>query len=210
MKNLHRTDMYAWSEFNAERNVDFNSVLWAREAGGVVIDPLALSAHDQRHLQALGGASIIVVTNSDHTRAAEELRAMCGAEIVGPVREREDFPIMCDRWVGEGDQIVPGLVVSELDGSKTPGELILVLEETTLITSDLIRAHRAGRLNILPDSKISSRERAIASIQKLRVHAKIDAVLVGDGWSVFRDGRARLDELIAELESTMIRSGAKA
>ena len=50
-----------------------------------------------RHFESLGGASIIVVTNSDHTRAAGELKAMCGAELVGPSQEKSDFPIPCDR-----------------------------------------------------------------------------------------------------------------
>jgi hypothetical protein len=85
-----------------------------------------------------------------------------------------------------------------MDGSKTPGELSLVLEETTLIASDLIRAHRAGSLMMLPDDKIQSRPRAIASIERLLArHPKIDSVLVGDGWSVFRDGKVLLEEMLA-------------
>jgi glyoxylase-like metal-dependent hydrolase (beta-lactamase superfamily II) len=200
MKSLHRKDLFGWSEFNEERNVDFNSVLWTRSGGNVVVDPLALSMHDHRHFEALGGAEIIVVTNSDHTRCAEELKAMCGATLVGPKKEQADFPIACDRWVGEGDEIVPGLVVIEMDGSKTPGELTLLLEESTLIASDLVRAHRAGRLNTLPKEKIQSRERAVASIERLLEWKKIDAVLVGDGFSVYRDGYRRLEELVAELK----------
>jgi hypothetical protein len=35
-------------------------------------------------------------------------------------------------------------LLHRLNGSKTPGELALVLEKTTLITGDLVRAHQAG------------------------------------------------------------------
>ena len=35
MKQLHRKDLFGWSEFNKERNLDFHSVLWVREGGNV-------------------------------------------------------------------------------------------------------------------------------------------------------------------------------
>jgi len=66
MKQLHRKDLFGWSEFNQQRNLDFHSICWVRDQGNVLIDPLPLSEHDLTHLQSLGGASIIVITNSDH------------------------------------------------------------------------------------------------------------------------------------------------
>ncbi|MDH6101923.1 MBL fold metallo-hydrolase, partial [Chrysosporum ovalisporum ANA283AFssAo] len=89
--------------------------------------------------------------------------------------------------------------VLELHGSKTPGELALLLEETTLITGDLVRARKAGSLTILPDEKLLDREAAVASVQRLAALPHVEAVLVGDGWPVFRDGRDRLQELAATL-----------
>jgi hypothetical protein len=41
MKQLHRKNLYGWSEFNQEPNLSFHSVLWVRESGNVLIDPLA-------------------------------------------------------------------------------------------------------------------------------------------------------------------------
>ena len=92
--------------------------------------------------------------------------------------------------------MVPGLRVVELHGSKTPGELALILEDTTLITGDLIRGHVLGQLNLLPDPKLGDRGAAFESVRKLAALAKIEAVLVGDGWPLGRDGHARLGELV--------------
>jgi hypothetical protein len=89
--------------------------------------------------------------------------------------------------------------VIELYGSKTPGELALLLEETTLITGDLVRAHRAGSLMILPEAKLQDRSAAVASVQRLAHLNTVEAILVGDGWSLFRDGHAQLQELAAAL-----------
>ena len=92
---------------------------------------------------------------------------------------------------------MPGLSSIALHGSKTPGELALVLEETTLITGDLVRAHQAGSLMLLPDGKLVDKAQAIASVQRLAQLSQIEAVLVGDGWQIFRDGHIRLQESIA-------------
>ena len=64
--------------------------------------------------------------------------------MLGPQGEAENFALGCDQWLSDGDEVVPGLTVMELHGSKTPGELALVLEGP-IITDDLIRSHAAGR-----------------------------------------------------------------
>lgn len=195
MKQLHRPDLYGWSTFNEDRNIDFHSVLWVRDGGNVAVDPLPLGAHDQAHLAELGSVGIIVITNSDHTRAAAALAESSGARVLGPRDERDT--IECDDWLGDGDEIVPGLVAMALEGSKTPGELALVLDETTLITGDLVRAHEGGRLCLLPDAKLSDKAAALESLRRLAALERIEAVLPGDGWPVFRDGARALAELEA-------------
>jgi len=196
MKQLHRKDLFGWSEFNQERNLDFHSVLWVRESGNVLIDPLPMSDHDRMHLQTLGGASIIVITNSDHCRDAENIAAQTGAKIVGPSGEQENFPIACDRWITGNEEIVQGLQAYQLEGSKTPGELALLLENNTLITGDLIRSHVAGELCLLPDAKLTDRDLALQSVARLANLSAIDTVLTGDGWPIFKNGSAALKRLI--------------
>jgi glyoxylase-like metal-dependent hydrolase (beta-lactamase superfamily II) len=199
VKRLHRKDLFGWSRFDEARNIDFHSVLWVRPAGNIAVDPLPLTEHDQRHLAELGGLSLIVITNSDHVRAAAELARSTGAALLGPAGEQAAFPVACSRWLADGDEVVPGLRAHALAGSKTPGELALVLDGSTLITGDLIRAHEAGRLCTLPDAKLADRAAAVASVRRLAAIPGIDAVLPGDGWPVFRAGRAALDELAASL-----------
>jgi glyoxylase-like metal-dependent hydrolase (beta-lactamase superfamily II) len=199
MKSLHRSDLYSWSSFDTERNVDFNGIAWIRPDGNILIDPMPLSEHDLAHLNSLGGAAWIIITNSDHVRAAAEIAKITGAKIAGPVAEQDTFPIKCDRALSHNEEFVPGLQVLELQGSKTPGELALLLEGTTLITGDLIRAHKAGSLMMLPDAKLKDKPQAVASVRSLAEISSIEAVLVGDGWSVFRDGKTLLKQLAASL-----------
>ncbi len=195
MKLLHRADLYIWSRFDEARNIDFHSVLWVRPEGNVAVDPLPLSDHERARLIQFGGVKRIVITNSDHVRGAAALRELTGAKIYGPKGEQSAFPIDCNGWLADGDEPVPGLLALAMEGSKTPGELALLLDQTTLITGDMVRAHRAGALELLPDRQLSDPRLALASLRRLANLLAVQAVLPGDGWPVFHDGHPLLSEL---------------
>ena len=125
MKQLHRPDLFGWSQFDEARNLDFHSVCWVRSSGNVLVDPLPPSDHDLRHLRSLGGARLIVLTNGDHLRGAAALAETFGAKLIAPRGERATLGAKVDEWVGGGVELVPGLRTLELEGSKTPGELAL-------------------------------------------------------------------------------------
>jgi hypothetical protein len=195
VKRLHRSDLFCWSHLDEARNIDFHGYAWVRAGGNVLIDPMPMTPHDEAHLDALGGAAIVVLTNSDHVRGVAQIVARWGARVLVPAAERAAFPFATDGGVSDGDEVAPGLVAMALDGSKTPGELALVLDGATLFCGDLVRAHEAGRLTMLPDAKLADRAAAIGSIRRLASLPAVDAVLVGDGWPVFRDGGRALREL---------------
>ena len=196
MKTLHKPNLYCWSQFDEQRNIDFHSYLWVRVQGNIVFDPLPLSTHDKQHLNDLGKLTHIIITNSDHVRDAELLSLETGAAIYGPAAQKNDFPIACAHWLSEGKNLEDGLDVYCLDGSKTPGELAFVVEGDTLITGDLIRAHAGGTLCMLPAAKLQDVSQAINSVKRLAAIAGITAILPGDGWPIFREGEAALQALV--------------
>ena len=149
MKALHRPGLFAWSQFDEQRNIDFNGTAWcgpwAGPQGNVLVDPMPLSAHDLAHLEALGGAVWIVLTNADHARDSARLASHFGASIAAPAAERgapEYEGLAVTRWFEPGEMLQGGLRVIGMPGSKTPGEVAFLLPEgDTLITGDLIRGH---------------------------------------------------------------------
>jgi glyoxylase-like metal-dependent hydrolase (beta-lactamase superfamily II) len=194
MKRLHRSDLFGWSQFQEHLDIDFNSVAWTAPGGSIVFDPLPMSTHDLEHLRKLGPVAWIVITNSRHIRGAVALREATSAKLAAPDGERATFPLPADRFLTGGDELVPGLMTLTVEGSKTAGELAFVLGDT-LITGDLVRSHRAGCLQMLkPEQGMSDIQAARRSIEKL-AELDVDAVLVGDGFSVFRDGQRYLREL---------------
>ena len=197
MKQLHKPHLFCWSAFDETRNVDFNTTVWIRDGGNIVIDPMPMSDHDRAHLEELGGVAWVVMTNSDHIRTAQDVASIFEAKLAGPAGERETWPFQCDAWLEDGDVLVDGLTAHTCNGSKTPGELVLRLGQDTLVTGDLIRAHRAGRLMLLPDPKLTDREAALTSVAKLAALDGIDAILVGDGWHLFSGGHSALKDLVS-------------
>jgi glyoxylase-like metal-dependent hydrolase (beta-lactamase superfamily II) len=201
--------LFSWSEFNAQRNIDFNSFFikgnpimnplnpfFDGKMGNVVIDPLPLSDHDKAHIRTLGGIDWIILSNSDHCRAAVEIAEEFKSYIAGPKAESADFPITVDRWLSDGDVIQP-LKVRELNGSKTPGELCFLYGDI-LFTGDLIRAHKPGALMILPTPKLRDPLAAAKSIQNLDSEG-VDTILVGDGWHLFGGGAEAIKALSESL-----------
>jgi hypothetical protein len=199
MKLLHKNNLFCWTHFDEDRNIDFHSYLWVRDEGNVVFDPLPLTTHDESHLNSLGKVSYIIISNSDHVRNAEALAHQTGAEIWGPAAEKADFPIKCTKWLSESKNVINGLDVYSLQGSKTEGELAFVVDGSTLITGDLIRAHSGGKLCMLPDVKLQNVEQAKDSVNRLALIKGINAILPGDGWPVFRHGEKALLELVASI-----------
>lgn len=72
-----------------------------------------------------------------------------------------------------------------------------MIEDETLITGDLIRAHCGGKLCILPDVKLQDVNKAKESVRRIATIPGIKAVLPGDGWPVFINGEKALSELTA-------------
>jgi len=195
LKKLHRSDLYCCSVFDKERNIDFNGSLWVSPLGNVLIDPVRMEDYDKKHLESLGGASHIIITNSDHIRDTESISLLTGAKCWGPLAEKEKFPFECDGWLMDGDQPIKGIDVFSLEGSKTEGELAILIEKNTLVTGDLIRSHEGGRLCMLPNEKLQNRRLAVESIKRMASIKGIQAVIPGDGWPVFNYGHEALLEL---------------
>ncbi len=203
MKSLHRPDLFGWSAFDRARNVDFNGTLLVRPGGNIAFDPMPVDEHDAAHIDALGGVAWVLITNSDHVRAAADFTHRWDARVGAPTGDRgqpEFAGLPVGLWLDDGDRLDFGVTCLALHGSKTPGELAFLLEPgDTLITGDLVRGQRAGALNLLPDPKLSDRSAALASVRRLAALPGLEAVVVGDGQSVFAGGAERLAELATSL-----------
>ncbi|MFT5284209.1 MAG: glyoxylase-like metal-dependent hydrolase (beta-lactamase superfamily II) [Planctomycetota bacterium] len=204
MKKTKLDGLHYWGRLQADRQIDFNGFFWAREDGGVLIDPMEMSAEERALLDGLGGARYVVLTNFDHLRATAELKAELGLEVWAPAAERGRFGdaaavIDHEYSATSGLPANLGIDAFEMRGGKSEVEMALYLKPLkALLFGDVVRSHESGILRMLPDPKVSDRSALVESIKALSSLA-LDAVLLGDGDSHFY----RADQAFAEFVTSL-------
>ena len=184
-------DMYCWSVFNEDRQIDFNGHLWVREEGNVLFDPVPMIESDLAQLDRLGGAAWVVVTNRDHEREAGAFRERTGARVIAHEADAGTLSASVDRAVG-GGEILPGLRAVPLEHGKSPGEIALYWPERgVILAGDLVVGAPVGRLSLLADEKLDDAPAAALECRKL-LALEFDAILVGDGHSLVTGAREQL------------------
>ncbi|MDE0481428.1 MAG: cupin domain-containing protein [Candidatus Poribacteria bacterium] len=196
MKRLIFEDIYSWSVFSEARQIDFNGHLWVRDDGNIAIDPVTMCDADRAQFEELGGAKWIVITNRDHEREAAAFQEWTGAEVIVHEADADLLEIKTARKISDGETIVPGLRAVHLPFGKSPGEIALYFsEKNAILFGDIVAGEPMGRLTLLADEKLADAPKAAMQLRKV-LALNFNAVLVGDGHSLFRDGRQELVECL--------------
>ncbi len=135
-----------WSWFSEPHGYDFNGHLIRHPGGNVCVDPVEPSEDD---LEALVGEGVsrILLTNRNHSRAANRIRARTGARTSihaddADHARSQDTDI--DDTLTVGDRIGPLEVIAA--AGKSPGEVALLWPERgILIVGDAVIGQPPGR-----------------------------------------------------------------
>jgi glyoxylase-like metal-dependent hydrolase (beta-lactamase superfamily II) len=192
--------VFTWSRFSEEKQYDFNGWYVASGAVRTVVDPPPCSEEVLAEIERRGGPGAIVLTNRDHTRAADVFAARFRAPIL---IHQADAPLVTVRIGGvfrHGEELPGGLRAVRVADAKSPGECGLLLRAANaIILGDALIGVPAGRLSMLPASKFADPAKAREGVRALLDHP-FDAVLVGDGAPIPRGGRRAVEEFLARTE----------
>jgi glyoxylase-like metal-dependent hydrolase (beta-lactamase superfamily II) len=190
-------DVWRWSVWNEPRKLWFNGHLLRSGDTAVLVDPVTASADVAEAIELAGarcGQWLCVITNADHSRAAAEVRARFGAQILvarGDAERAELVALAPDDTIDDGDELA-GLRVIRVADLKTPGEVVLHwAARKLLVVGDAAIGRPSGALSMLAPSKFRDAAAAGASVARLAALA-VDVVLVGDGDDVLTGGAAAL------------------
>ena len=190
------SDILTWSWFSEPHGYNFNGHLIRDPGGNICVDPVEPTSDD---LDAIvqQGVTRIVLTNRNHSRAANRVRARTGARTVIHADDAEHARSQDTELDGEltiGDRIGPLEVVGA--AGKSPGEVVLFWRDRgILIVGDAIIGNPPGRCGLLPERVMDDPARLRANVRKL-LDLDFDILLVGDGASLLDDAKARLKELV--------------
>ena len=191
-------DIFTWPWFSEPHGYNFNGHLIVHPDGNLVIDPVEPGVDDLSEIERRGAARVLI-TNRNHSRAANTVRERTGARTAihpadAPHARKEGAII--DENLRVGARIGPLVVVAA--AGKSPGEVALHWpDRRILIVGDAVIGNPPGRCSLLPEKVIDDLPRLRESVEALLV-LDFDVIFTGDGVPVLKDAKERLQELVAK------------
>ncbi len=195
-------DIFTWSEFSEEKQLDFNGYYIARKGESLLIDPPELDTSGLNELSALMTKNshcplkAIYLTNVHHDRMSQSLKDKFSVPVCIHKKDSELLEFSPETTFEDGDTGPCGLKIIHLNHQKSPGEsAFLIADIKTLIVGDALIGKIRGKVNLLPAEKYADRERAKESLGVLS-EVDFDTLLVGDGHSVLKDAKSVVTEFL--------------
>ena len=189
-------DVFTWSRFSEPHGYDFNGYLIRQPGGNLCIDPVQPDDADLDAIARLGVATILL-TNRNHSRAANAVRERTQAAVLihpdDAPHAREQGTVV-DGELRAGQSVGPLVVVGA--PGKSPGEVVLHWPaRRILFVGDAVIGNPPGRCSLLREKVMDDPPRLRRSVLALSA-LDFDALLVGDGVPILHDAKARLLELV--------------
>ena len=188
--------IFTWPWFSEPHGYNFNGHFIRHADGNLCVDPVEPTENDLAELAGYGVARILL-TNRNHSRAANKVRARTGARTAihaadAPHARSEGAELDDELHIGE--KIGP-LTVIGADG-KSPGEVVLHWpERKILIVGDVVVGDPPGRCKLLPEKVVDDLPRLRESVRSL-LALDFDILIPGDGAPILQSAKERLRELV--------------
>ncbi len=189
-------DILTWPWFSEPHGYNFNGHLIRDSGGNICVDPVEPTVNGLGAI-AEEGVSRIILTNRNHSRASNRIRARTQARTA-------IHPDDADHARSQGTELDDTLVVGSrigpleiIDASgKSPGEVALFWPDRgILIVGDAIIGNPPGRCGLLPERVIDDPTRLRSNVGKF-LDLDFDILLFGDGQSLLQDAKVRLNDLV--------------
>jgi glyoxylase-like metal-dependent hydrolase (beta-lactamase superfamily II) len=188
--------IHAWTWFSEPHGYHFNGYLIRHPGGNLCVDPVQPGDEDLEEIARIG-VTHVLLTNRNHSRAANLVRSRTGATTL-------IHPDDAAHARGQGTDIDGELVVGGKVGplsvvaapGKSAGEIVLHWpERKLLIVGDVVIGHPPGRCGLLREKVMDDPPRLRASVRAL-LDLDFDVLLVGDGTPLLESAKQRMRELV--------------
>ena len=195
-----------WQTYDPALKADLFSTVITTRNGSFLVDPIPLADTALAQLLNAGSVSGVIVTNSNHLRAAADFAARFSVPIFS---HAETFPGQAFpgtkvrqsdglvRWqVGDGGKICDELAVIGIEGAAA-GEIVLhsATNGGTLITGDALINFEPYGFTFLPHKYCSNEKERRRSLRKLLTR-KAERMLFAHGPPILSRAGERLQQLL--------------
>ena len=190
------TDIFSWPWFSEPHGYNFNGHFIRHADGNLCVDPVEPSDEDLDEM-ARQGVARILITNRNHSRAANKIRARTGARTaIHPAdapHARSEGAVLDDE-LNPSDKAGPFVVIDS--PGKSLGEVVLHWpERKILLVGDAVVGDPPGKCKLLPDKVVDDPPRFRDSARGL-LDLDFEILLVGDGVPILSGAKDRLRELV--------------
>src|SRR5258706_1833398 len=191
------TGIFSWPWFSEPHGYNFNGHFIQHADGNLCIDPVEPSDEDLDEM-ARQGVRHILITNRNHSRSANKIRARTRARTaIHPAdapHARSEGAIL-DAELNPSDKVGPFVVIDT--PGKSLGEVVLHWpERKILLVGDVLVGDPPGKCKLLPDKVVDDPPRLRDSARQL-LALDFDILLVGDGVPILSGAKDCLRELVA-------------
>lgn len=190
-------DIWQWSWFSEEKQLDFNGLFLMVGEHKILIDPPPMTAEARAVVRRHEPVDYIIVTNRDHIREAAVYQAELRCQLWVPEADASQMEVKPTKTYKDGELLPGGIWAIHLKDQKSPGESSLFLERGRglLIVGDALIGKPSGSVRMLPVDKYADVERAKEGLSRLLKY-NFESLLVGDGASILVGGKQQVEQLL--------------
>ncbi|MDH3256137.1 MAG: hypothetical protein OEM27_00835 [Nitrospinota bacterium] len=198
LKELN-SNLFRWSEYSEEKQLNFNGYYLVHRDESVLIDPPDLSEDGMSELkQRVADHSdsplkAILLTNVHHDRASLKFKEIFHIPIYIHENDKDLLGFTPDQTFKGDELLFCGLKVIHLKDQKSPGEsAFLLADRKQLFVGDALIGKTPGKLNLLPPDKYKDIHKAKEALKVLQ-SCEFDDLLLGDGEPIQGNAKKLLD-----------------
>ncbi len=185
--------LFAWHAYDPAVRCELSSCAFEAADGLILVDPIDLAGPALARLLHGRKPCAIVLTNGNHTRAAERFRTATGVKILTS-RDADGLGLTPDGTLADGQRAFGNVRILAMPGAG-PGEIALVCDGIACIGDALVHLPPEG-LRILPDKYCTDPAQLRRSLRKL-LSCDFQVMTFAHGAPLTGSPRTKLEPLLA-------------
>jgi len=188
--------LFVWREYDSAVKAELFSSAIVTSTGLYIVDPIPLVRERIAELMDVVPVSGVIVTNSNHRRAASDYANMFVAPIFAHAKSFPERELPCLIEIDDGQRIGNELEVVTIDGAP-PGEIALYHSPGggTLIVGDALINFEPYGFTFLPRKYCRNQKEMLRSLRKL-LGLEVERMLFAHGTPLVSGASARLRQLL--------------
>ena len=196
-------NIFSWSIYSEEKNLDFNGYFLVHNNESIIIDPPELTEDEEKELLSLininpsSPLKAILLTNIHHERASNLLKDTFSIPVWVNKFDKNNLEMSTDNTFIGGEKLFCGIESIQLEAQKSPGETAFYIRDLeVMILGDALIGKFPGQVSMLPSEKYKDIKKAKENL-KLLMNYEFKTLLLGDGIPILKNAKEAVSDFLS-------------